>query len=302
MRSWVALGMGVTASLALGAGTAARAAATAAPPVAVDPDGAPAAPELAAAIAAARADLGATAPVTVAAGAFVLVGASGLSAKLLASSHSLATRALEALFNGRFRTRPAHVMTVYLFGGKKPYEAYCKARWDASCTSPFGFYLSGERRLVMNAAPGLGTLTHELVHPIVEADFPGAPTWIDEGLASLFEGPVIPRKGEIHGAKNWRLPSLVAALRSPAARAGARLDRLFGMANDAFRDDDESLHYAMARYFCLWLDRRDLLWPFYQLWRDTAAADPTGALAFRAVTGTTPAEAHAAWERWVLRL
>jgi len=43
----------------------------------------------------------------------------------------------------------------------------------------------------MNAGLGLGTLTHELIHPIVETDFPRAPTWINEGIASLFEAPMI---------------------------------------------------------------------------------------------------------------
>jgi hypothetical protein len=140
------------------------------------------------------------------------------------------------------------------------------------------------------------------VHPLVETDFPRAPTWLNEGIASVFEAPSIPRPGEIHGVKNWRHPRLARALRSKDERAAARLDALFGMPDETFRDDDEDLHYAMARYACQWLDDRGLLWRFYQRWRDHVADDPTGAASFEAVVGSTPAGADAAWRRWVLAL
>ena len=39
------------------------------------------------------------------------------------------------------------------------------------CGTPYGVYYHADRRIVMNVGPGIGTLTHELVHPIVEADF-----------------------------------------------------------------------------------------------------------------------------------
>ena len=51
-------------------------------------------------------------------------------------------------------------------------------------------------KALVRGYPWADTITHELVHPIVESDFPRAPTWIDEGLASLFEAPVLPRPGE----------------------------------------------------------------------------------------------------------
>jgi hypothetical protein len=62
------------------------------------------------------------------------------------------------------------------------------------------------------------------------------------------------------------------------------------------------LNYASARYFCQWLDQKNLLWPFYQRWRDSHADDPTGEKAFVAVVGKTPAEADAEWARWVQNL
>jgi len=247
-------------------------------------------------------DLGRGARGVVAEDTFVLVGEAAFGEAALRSSLDLAARALAAYFHDRFRTRPARAISVYLFASAKSYEGYCKRTLSDACISRFGFFLSAERRIVMNAGPGLGTLTHELVHPIVEADFPNAPTWIDEGLASLFEAPALPRAGEIHGVKNWRLPRLVAALESRRERETARIDALFGMSNETFRDDDEDLHYAMARYLCQWLDGRGQLWPFYRAWRDGFAHDPSGAAAFEAVTGLTPAAANPKWTSWVRAL
>jgi len=257
--------------------------------------------DVAAVVAAAHRDLGAGARIETV-GAFVLAGAPSLSRTGFDHAVDLTRRALVALHAGRFDASPARPVGVWLFPTAKPYQAWCHARWSADCISIYGFFLSDERLLVMNVGPGLGTLTHELVHPILRADFPRAPTWIDEGIASLYEAPVIAKPGSIRGIKNWRLPRLRKALDAAAERGAARLDRLFALSDDAFRGDGEDLHYALARYFCQWMDAKGWLWPFYRRWRDDAAADPTGEATFRAVTGLTPAAAHAAFEKWVRAL
>jgi hypothetical protein len=251
---------------------------------------------------AAREQLGGRVPTAVVADTFLVVGAPGWDKQAFGESVSLVRRALAAYMNGRFRVAPSRAISVYLFPSAAPYEAYCTARWGSKCLSKYGFYRPDERKMVMNAGLGLGTLTHELVHPIVETDFPDAPAWINEGIASLFEAPVLPRAGEIHGVKNWRHPRLVAALGSAHEKDAARLDALFGMSDDVFRDDSEDLHYAMARYACQWLDDQGKLWPFYQAWRDNAAADPKGEKAFERVVGKPPREMHAAWAKWVKAL
>jgi len=220
----------------------------------------------------------------------------------LASTVATTERALRAYFNGRFGRKPEKAVSVYLFPSAKPYSDYCRRRWNADCISPYGFYLPSERRIVMNVGPGIGTLTHELVHPIIETDFPEAPDWLNEGVASLYEGFTMPRDGEIVGVKNWRHPRLLQALNSKSRRELAQLERLFGMPDTTFRGEDESLHYAMARYFCLWLERNGHLWAFYRAWRDDFAADPTGTKAFERAVGMTPAQLQKTWESWVRTL
>jgi hypothetical protein len=253
-------------------------------------------------VALAKTDLGPRATVMVDSDLFVLAGASGWGPGALARSVGLARGALAALYNGRFSTKPTHAISIYLFPAADPYERFCRKVSGEACMSPFGFYEPDERRITMNAGPGLGTLTHELVHPLLETDFPEAPTWINEGIASLFEAPVLPRPGEIHGTKNWRLPRLTEGLSSPAERTEARLEHLFGMSDATFRDEREKLHYATARYTCQWLDSKEWLWPFYRRWRDRVAEDPTGEKSFEAVVGRSPRDASDDWVRWVRSL
>ena len=253
-------------------------------------------------IAEAHGELNAAAPTATVRDVFVVVGAPGWTGPAFAQSVALVRDAVDAYMNGRFKTLPDKAITVYLFGSSSPYEAYCKKRWGEKCLSKYGFYRPDERRMVMNAGLGLGTLTHELVHPIVESDFPSAPTWINEGIASLFEAPSLPRKGEIHGVRNWRHPRLLSAFGEPRERPTTRLESLFGMDDDTFRDASEDLHYAMARYVCQWLDGKDKLWAFYQTWRDGVSDDPTGARAFTTVMGSAPGDANEAWTRWVKAL
>ncbi len=251
-------------------------------------------------IAMAKEELGARASTSVVADVFVLIGPPG-GARYDASV-ALVRSSMAGFLNGRFGKKPSQAISVFLFPDAAGYESFCTRKYAAPCIAHYGFYQPGDRYMVMNIGLGLGTLTHELVHPLVEADFPEAPTWLNEGIASVFEQPVIPRPGEIHGAKNWRHPRLKRALSSPSEKEKARLDRFFGMRDETFRGVDEDLHYAAARYVCQWLDERGKLWAFYQRWRDTVGADPTGEHAFQEVVGMSPAEAHAPWSKWALAL
>jgi hypothetical protein len=242
----------------------------------------------------ARSELGAQVPAKVVEEVFVVVGQQ--------DGRALMERAVAAYFNQRFDRRPERAISVYLFASSARYEAYCQKHLGEPCLSVYGFYRPDLRRIVMNAGLGLGTLTHELVHPIMQSDFPRAPTWIDEGIASLYEAPVIPRPGEIHGRKNWRYPRLIRALSLAEERGKVSVERLFSLSDARFRDQDEDLNYALARYVCQWLDERRALWPFYRGWRDGYQSDKDGSVAFARATGMTPKEATAPFLTWLRRL
>ncbi len=231
---------------------------------------------------------------------FLLASPAGAGA--LSGPLDITRRALEALTNGRFGRRPARAISVLLFPEARSYSAHCQKRYARACTSPYGFYVHSERRIVMNVGLGVGTLTHELVHPLVEADFPQAPDWLNEGIASLYEQFSMPKKGEIYGWKNWRHPRLLQGLRSKQESSFATPAALFDMSDDTFRGEREDLNYATARYFCQWLDQKKLLWTFYARYRDTHATDPSGRSAFAHTFGKTPEEASPEWSRWVRAL
>jgi hypothetical protein len=241
---------------------------------------------------------GPDAHVGIVANTFVIVAAD--REVVLVQAVSLAARALDALFHDRFRLRPDRAVTVTLWSTAAGYDAYCNRRVGSACGDDLGVYIVRTSEILVNVAPGLTTLTHEIVHPIVQHDFPLAPKWLDEGIASLFEAPVFPSPGEIHGVPNWRMPPLAAALARPDERSRPRLEALFGMSDDTFLNGDRLLHYAMARALCEWLDERNELWPFYQAWRDAGSGDPDGLLAFQSVVHETPTQANGEWARWVV--
>lgn len=249
----------------------------------------------------AKEELGPKAVTAVVSEVFVVVGPPGWQGGQFEQSVSLMRSSMAGYMNGRFGKKPTQAISVYLFPNARTYESFCMRKYSARCIAHFGFYQPADRYMVMNIGLGLGTLTHEIVHPLVETDFPEAPTWLNEGIASVFEQPLLPKPGEIHGGKNWRHPRLKRAL-SSSERDKARLDRLFGMRDEVFRGDDEDLHYALARYVCQWLDERGKLWPFYQRWRDNVADDPSGEKAFKDAVGMTPTEAHVLWSKWALAL
>jgi hypothetical protein len=248
----------------------------------------------------ARSLLGAIAAITVVQQMFVVV--SPRPGAHHAAAVKLASQALDAWYHGRFSRRPERALGVFVFPDRRSYAAFLAKRLGDSGApaDALGFYDHVERLVVVDGEAGLTTLTHELVHAVVAADFPGRPAWLNEGLGALYESPVFPSPGEIHGASNWRHAQLVAALRSPAERPRAGLERLFGMSDAEFLGPDLYLHYAMARELCRWLDERGELWAFYAAWRDGVDDDVTGEKAFERVVGMTPVGATAQWQKWVL--
>ncbi len=189
--------------------------------------------------------------------------------------------AMRAMARELLDTPPSEPITVLLLASEPSYNHYAEKLFGDRAVSIYGYYKPGSRTLVMNIGTGGGTLVHELTHALVDFDFPEIPDWFNEGLASLHEqcrfredqdGPTI------EGLENWRLPGLQKAIR--AGRLGS-IETL--LASDEFRGRQEGLNYAQARYFCLYLERRELLADFYRLFRDTHAGDPRGSRALAAV-------------------
>ena len=203
--------------------------------------------------------------------------------------------AVERLERDFFAARPDGIYDVFLFKDAESYRRHAKQMWNEVPSTPFGYASSQHRALVMNIATGGGTLVHEIVHPYVAANFTDAPTWLNEGLASLYEQSS-ERDGHIVGLTNWRLAGLQSALASGSA---GNLAQLVTMSDAQFRDEDEGLHYAQARYLMMYLQEEELLRDFIA----RALKDESAAHALRATLGEARWKSlDRVWRKWVMAL
>jgi hypothetical protein len=194
-----------------------------------------------------------------------------------------------------FTKRPNGIYDVFLFDGEESYVRHAKEMFGEEPGTPYGYASSQHHALVMNIATGGGTLVHELVHPYVAANFADAPTWLNEGLASLYEQSS-ERDGRIIGLPNWRLAGLQKALRRGAVPPMAKL---VTTSDAEFRDEDEGLHYAQARYLMQYLQEQGLLQAFIR----RALREPSAAAALKATLGEAKWKTlDADWRKWVSSL
>jgi hypothetical protein len=259
-----------------------------------DPDAA-----LAAAIAAARDRLDAAdAPVRIEGGSFVLAG--DAPGALDGETARIFHRALTAFFNGRFDAHPDRLTTVFFFSARSRYLQFGS---DAS----IGYFKRDEHEIDVDLSGGARyrtTSVHELVHALVASDW-DAPLWLDEGLASAYENPSFPAPGEIRALTSGiRLPVLQKALR--AEPEAMRVEALFRMTNVEFADVPGSWisarNESLARFVCVFLERRGWLWRFYDEYKRTHTVDRRGIAALRRVTSMSPEEMTPSFLAWAREL
>jgi hypothetical protein len=195
-----------------------------------------------------------------------------------------------------FKARPSKLIEIWLFRNEKTYRAGAKKFFDDTPDTPYGYYSSDHDAMVMNIGPGAGTLVHEVVHPYVEANFPAAPAWFNEGLASLYERPS-EKRGHIIGLPNWRLPNLKKQIADKTLPA---MTKLLGTTRDEFYNAPFDA-YAYARYLLLYLQEQGKLTEFYAKFvADTQ--DPTGRAALEAVLGEPLDRFEPRWRKWAAAL
>jgi hypothetical protein len=207
--------------------------------------------------------------------------------------------AVDRLKQEYFAKDPKEILDIWLFKDATSYERNAQLLFGAKPTTPYGYYSSAHKALVMNISTGGGTLVHEIVHPFVEANFPDCPPWLNEGLGSLYEqsGEV---DGRIHGFTNWRLPGLQASIK---ARSVPSFRTLTGMNESEFYDDDRGTHYAQARYLLYYLQQKGLLTKYYREFFARRKTDRTGYQTLRKILGNVDMRAFKRkWEKYVLGL
>ena len=197
-----------------------------------------------------------------------------------------------------FTSAPPKPVAVYAFRDAQSYEYNLSRLFKEKPISPYGHYSYASRRIIFNHHTGLGTMSHELVHALMDADMPSAPIWIAEGMASLYEQCSLDNQ-RISGLVNWRLPELQQKIDTadniPMAALLAADDAAFKLAN-------ESLHYAQARYFCLYLEQKGLLSEVYKKFRDGYTRDATGKIFIEESFGQSIDKVEEDFKAWVKSL
>ena len=229
---------------------------------------------------------------------FVVIGDEPADVVKSHSEHTVKW-AVDKLKQDFFAKDPNEILDIWLFKDSVSYEKNAQALFGERPATPYGYYSSTHRALIMNISTGGGTLVHEIVHPFIEANFPACPPWLNEGLGSLYEqsGEVA---GHIHGYPNWRLPGLQRAIKAgnvPSFKTLTALDA------SGFYNEDKGTNYGQARYLCYYLQQHGLLVKFYREFYAHQKADRTGYQSLRKILGIADMNAFKKqWEKYVLTL
>ena len=198
-----------------------------------------------------------------------------------------------------FKKDPADIHDIWLFKDKTSYMKHAKRLFNDSPDTPFGYASSEDRALIMNIATGGGTLVHEIVHPFIAVNFPQCPSWLNEGLGSLYEQSQ--GKGDdIIGLTNWRLKGLQAAIKRKSVPS---FKELTSTTTYEFYQMDKGSNYAQARYLCYYLQEKGLLATFYHECVANQKRDPTGYKTLQKILKAKDMDAFKTkWELYVMGL
>jgi len=207
--------------------------------------------------------------------------------------------AVEKLKQDFFTKDPEEILDIWLFKDATSYEKHTRLIFKDEPSTPYGYYSSSHKALIMNIATGGGTLVHEIVHPFIEANFPECPPWLNEGLGSLYE-QCGTKGGHIHGFVNWRLPGLQQAIKAGNVPS---FKTLMSMDSKAFYNDDRGINYAQSRYLCYYLQERGLLVRFYKQFHAQQKNDPGGYKSLKKVLAEPDMDRFKRkWEKYVMNL
>ena len=207
--------------------------------------------------------------------------------------------ATDKLKEAFFAKDPSSIIDVWLFKDKRSYDHHTRTIFGDYPDTPFGYFSPSQNALVMNIATGGGTLVHEIVHPLVAANFPHCPAWLNEGMGSLYE-QCGERGGKIVGFTNWRLSGLQQTIRK------GLLDSFYELCHTTtpqFYGVGSGTNYAQARYLCYYLQQKGLLRTYYHSFLQNRQKDPSGYETLKKVLKIKDIrQFDKQWQRYVLSL
>jgi len=190
---------------------------------------------------------------------------------------------IEAMSKNYVNTLPDVVTPVYLFEQYDNYKKFVMDNYDIDedDISPYGFYKISKNVIVIRYVTWKGSILHEITHRFIRSDFPEAPSWFDEGFASLNEKATF-KNGNLIGEFSYRIIPLRRAINENTYTG---LKHLMETNDEVLYGKRTSYYYAQSRYLLMYLQEKGLLEKYYRAFRDSYSADNTGIQQLEDVTG-----------------
>jgi hypothetical protein len=162
---------------------------------------------------------------------------------------------------------PKRPVDVCLFERAADYRAFADQVMGER-PSDLGFYSPQDRVVVVNLEAGPRNMSHELAHPLLGDDFPAIPSWLNEGIGSLYGGSDVTARG-VRFDVNYRIRDVRRAI------SGGTLPPISALGSVDPGDvygERAMLWYGYARAALLLLESEGELEAFYAAVRGGAAA------------------------------
>lgn len=186
-------------------------------------------------------------------------------------------------FLTQFFSRLPETAYVDVYGTYEEYEARFYEDMGHAPDTPYGYFLDDAMASVINLEMGTGPIVHEMVHPLLSSDFPDAPHWFDEGLASLFEDSELTPDGYAYGTLNWRMEDVRERLEGDPS---IHLEDALRAEWEDFFGQDDSLLYGLVRSLFFWLQEDGLLEEFYRRFLWEVEIDPSAVFTLERLCNT----------------
>jgi hypothetical protein len=138
---------------------------------------------------------------------------SDLPAQRLALYAAFSDMFVELVEQDFFRVKTRFPIQAIVLADKGSFKHFLRSALGVQMPPEYGIYLPEAALFVTYDGSGLGTFTHEIMHPLVEESLPDRPAWAIEGIPAFFEkfyGHV--QNGRLHvqwGYQNpWRIEKL----------------------------------------------------------------------------------------------
>ena len=211
---------------------------------------------------------------------------SDLPAQKLALYATFSDMFVELVEQDFFHVKTRFPIQAIVLEDKGSFKHFLRSALGVQTPPDYGIYLAEAALFVTYDGSGLGTFTHEIMHPLVEESLPYRPAWAMEGIPAFFEkfyGHV--ENGRLHvqwGYQNpWRIEMLGPRLKH------LKLDRIVNGSDDT----------SEKRLVTVYLSQRGKLKTFLEL---VQANDRRG---FRthleAAFGKPLKEIEADWRRYL---